>query len=107
MIFYQVFSENEFKVLSDEVLENNHKRLRVQARDRLREYPRIQMLGHLFECESQLEEHINQEYDAFKKKIKKKLKRIKAHKKNIAIIKGAAVLTSVLTLGAVVVKHTK
>lgn len=42
-------------VPSDEDLENNHKILCIQARERLRKYPQIQLLGHLFECETQLE----------------------------------------------------
>lgn len=54
-IYVQVFHENEMVVPSDEDLENNHKILCIQARERLRKYPQIQLLGHLFECETQLE----------------------------------------------------
>lgn len=59
-------------VPSDEDLENNHKILCIQARERLRKYPQIQLLGHLFECETQLEQQISQEYVALKKKMRKK-----------------------------------
>lgn len=88
-------------MLSEEVLENNHKRLRDAARDRLR-----QMLGHLFECEHQLEGHINQEYDALKKKMEKRKKFIKYIKTDAAIITctAAALIVGVLKYGLVGVK---
>lgn len=79
-------------MLSEEDLENNHKRLRVCARERLRKYPQIKMFGHLFECEQQLEGHINQEYDALKKEMEKRNKFIK----DLAIFTGAAVITGLL-----------
>lgn len=49
-------------VPSDEGFENTHKILCIQAKERLRKYRGIQLLGHLFECETQLEEQISQVY---------------------------------------------
>lgn len=95
----KVFPKSIFKVLSEEDLENNHKRLRVCAKERLRKYPQINMFGHLFECEQQLEGHINQEYDALKKEMEKRNKFIK----DLAIFTGAAVITGLLKYGSVAI----
>lgn len=86
-------------MLSEEDLENNHKRLRDDARDMLR-----QMLGHLFECELQLEGHINQEYDALKKKMENRKKFIKYIKTDAAIFTVGTLIACVLKYGSVGLK---
>lgn len=95
-------------VPSDEGFENTHKILCIQAKERLRKYPGIQLLGHLFECETQLEEQISQVYVVLKNTMEKRKEMIKTIDEGIAICSGAAVvLAGVATVGAFIVQHIK
>eukprot|EP00105_Crassostrea_gigas_P038520 XP_019922668.1 PREDICTED: atlastin-1 isoform X2 [Crassostrea gigas] len=56
----------------DDVLESHHKRLKVQAREKLKEIPRLQILGDESECLEQLNNLIAQKYDNLKKLMEEK-----------------------------------
>lgn len=96
-------------VPSDEGFENTHKILCIQAKERLRKYPGIQLLGHLFECETQLEEQISQVYVGLKNTMAKRNSKevIKKNDEGVAMLSGAALLVGVATVGAFIVKHIK
>lgn len=97
-------------VPSDEGFENTHKILCIQAKERLRKYRGIQLLGHLFECETQLEEQISQAYvqlSGLKNTMKKRKEVIKKNDEGVAMLSGAALLVGVATVGAFIVKHIK
>lgn len=94
-------------VPSDEGFENTHKILCIQAKERLRKYPGIQLLGNLFECEIQLEEQISQVYVVLKNTMEKRKEVIKKIDEGVAMFSGAALLAGVATVGAFIVKHIK
>lgn len=103
----KVFPKNKMSVPSDEDFENTHKMLCIQAKERLRKYPGIQLLGNLFECEIQLEEQISQVYVVLKNTMEKRKEVIKKIDEGVAMFSGAALLAGVATVGAFIVKHIK
>nr|XP_034337973.1 atlastin-1 isoform X2 [Crassostrea gigas] len=103
----KVFPKNKMSVPSDEDFENTHKILCIQAKERLRKYPGIQLLGNLFECEIQLEEQISQVYVVLKNTMEKRKEVIKKIDEGVAMFSGAALLAGVATVGAFIVKHIK
>lgn len=94
-------------VPSDEDFKNTHKILCIQAKERLRKYPGIQLLGNLFECEIQLEEQISQVYVVLKNTMEKRKEVIKKIDEGVAMFSGAALLAGIATVGAFIVKHIK
>lgn len=64
------FPNGEF--VSADILESHHKRFEVQAREKLKEIPRLQILEHQHECLEQLNNLIAQKYDHLKKIMEEK-----------------------------------
>lgn len=92
---------------SDKVFKDTHEILCIQAKERLRKYPGIQLLGHSFECETQLEEQISQVYVVLKNRMEKRKEKIKKVEEGFAVLSGAALLAGVATVGAFIVHHIK
>lgn len=103
----KVIPQNKFSVPSDKVFKDTHEMLCIQAKERLRKYPGIQLLGHLFECETQLEEQISQVYVGLKNTMAKRKEVNKNIDEGVAMFSGAALLAGVATVGAFIVHHIK
>lgn len=52
--------------LSEAELESHNKRIKVQAREKLKEIPRMQILEHELECLEQLDVLMEQKYEDLK-----------------------------------------
>lgn len=95
------------KKFTREDLEKNHKRLNIEARDRLIKYLPTQMLKHFCECEIQLEEQISQEYLALVKRMEMRNNAIESFDESVTTFTGAALLAGVITVGALILQHIK
>lgn len=95
------------KKFTREDLEKNHKRLNIEARDRLIKYLPTQMLKHFCGCEIQLEEQISQEYLALVKRMEMRNNAIESFDESVTTFTGAALLAGVITVGALILQHIK
>lgn len=95
------------KKFTREDLEKNHKRLNIEARDKLIKYLPTQMLKHFCECEIQLEEQISQEYLALVKRMEMRNNAIESFDESVTTFTGAALLAGVITVGALILQHIK
>lgn len=98
--------------LSEAELESHNKRIKVQAREKLKEIPRMQILEHELECLEQLDVLMEQKYEDLKeitkrqnqnvvlRELAKKAATTKEIVKSIATEVGVSIGAGVMALGA-------
>lgn len=98
--------------LSEAELESHNKRIKVQAREKLKEIPRMQILEHELECLEQLDVLMEQKYEDLKeitkrqnqnvvlRELAKKAATTKEIVKSIATGVGVSIGAGVMALGA-------
>lgn len=102
--------------LSEADLESHNKSIKVQAREKLKEIPRMQILEHEFECLEQLDVLMEQKYEDLKERTKrqnqnlllqelaKKAASTKEIVKSIATGVGVTIGAGVMALGAFILR---